>query len=195
MKSETISIADFLIKEVIEGKPYYYKNYKSAINNAENIETIKCINSLQSLVISLVLSVLYEKIGRKKYRFLSSELGHHLDNNNNLSYDVAIFEKSVLKAEMIDVHYVKVAPKVVVEVDVRIDLENTSDLEYIDAKTQKVLDAGTEKLIWIFTKTQKVIIAAPNQNWEILNWNKDIELIDNQMINIQKLLEAEGVLF
>ena len=141
------------------------------------------------------MDVLFTQIGRKKYRFLSSELGHHLDKHNNLSYDIAIFEKSVLKGEMIDVHYVKVAPKVVVEVDVRIDLENTSDLEYIDAKTQKVLDAGTEKLIWIFTKTQKIIIAAPNQNWEILNWNKDFELIDNQLINIQKLLEAEGVLF
>ncbi|NJN77872.1 MAG: Uma2 family endonuclease [Saprospiraceae bacterium] len=151
-------------------------------------------SSLRSIIIELILDVLFTQVGRKKYRFLSSELGHNIDKSNNLSYDIAIFEKTVLTAEMIDVHHVKIAPKIVIEIDVRIDLENTSDLEYIDAKTQKVLDAGTEKLIWIFTKTQKIIIAEPDKNWEIVFWNKSIQLIDNQFINIHDLLKEEGIL-
>lgn len=192
---DVIQIPDILIKEVIEGKPYFYNNYKSVLNNLQNIESIMGCSSLQSTIIELILEILYIKIGRKKYRFLTGEIGHNLDKNNNLSYDIAIFDKNILTPDLINVHYVKVPPKTIIEIDVKIDLGNTTDLEYITAKTQKALQVGIEKIFWILTKTQKVIVAKANESWQIFDWDNSIELIDNQFFNIKALLEKEGVKF
>lgn len=194
-KDEMRHIPDMLIKEVINGKPYYYKNYQSVLNNLLNAESIMGCSTLQSLIIDLLLDIFYTNIGRKQYLFLSGEIGHNIDKHSNLSYDIAVFNRNVMMANMIDTHYSKVAPKLIIEVDVRIDTdEKISDLEYINIKTQKVLTAGTERIIWILTKTRKIMIAEPNQNWVFVDWNKDIELIDGVLFNIGELLKKEGIL-
>ena len=56
-------------------------------------------------------------------------------------------------------------------------------------KTDKVLVFDAEKVIWIFTKSKKVMIATEKAPWLTINWNKNFELIDNQTINIQELLD------
>ena len=57
---------------------------------------------------------------------------------------------------------------------------------------EKLLNFGTEKVIWILSKTKKIIVATPNQNWQVMNWDKNFVLIDEHQINLQKMFEEEG---
>ena len=72
-------------------------------------------------------------------------------------------------------------------------LENLKEHEYTHTKTQRLLDFGAQKVIWITTKTQKVTVATPNENWQIIDWNKDIELLEGHAFNIGQYLEEEGI--
>jgi hypothetical protein len=104
-----------------------------------------------------------------------------------------IYERSVLTADKVTTKYANVPAKVVLEVDVKIDDTKTSDWDYVKRKTQKLLDFGTEKVVWVFTKTQKVIVATANGQWLTYNWNNDLEIVDGILFNIGDYLKEEGI--
>jgi hypothetical protein len=47
---------------------------------------------------------------------------------------------------------------------------------------------GVEKVIWIFTDTKKVLIAASGKNWTIAPWDQEVAILPNVSVNIAKLL-------
>jgi Uma2 family endonuclease len=182
-----------LIYEVIDGKPLYYEGYKDVLANKKTSEEIVGASGLQSYIIYYLLKVLYAKLDDRKYRFLTNEIGTHLDKNNNLSGDIYIYEKSKLSPDKINTHYIEVAPKIAIEIDIRIDLSDEKDFGYVFTKTHKLLDFGVEKVFWIFTKHQKVMVATKDQDWLTKNWNQEIELLDGEYFNIGQFLADEGV--
>ncbi len=186
-------IPESLIYEIMDGKPLYYEGYKDVLANKKTSEEIMGASGLQSFIIQYLLEVLYLKIGRKKYHFLTNEIGTHLDKGNNLSGDIYIYEKNVLSPDKINTHYIEVAPKIAVEIDIRIDLSDEKDFGYVFTKTHKLLDFGVEKVFWIFTKHQKVMVATKDQDWLTKNWNQEIELLDGEFFNIGQFLADEGV--
>ena len=56
-----------------------------------------------------------------------------------------------------------------------------------------MLEFGVKKVIWIFTDSQKILIAEPNKTWLTDDWNKEIELIDGLKINVATYLKKKGV--
>lgn len=187
------NIPKYLIREEINGKPYFYKGYKAVLNKQIKLEDIMGASGLQSMIIHVLLKFLYRTIKDDSYLFLTNEIGGHLSKGTNLSFDLAIFDKAVLTADKINEHYVAVPPKIVVEIDVKIETEDENAIDYVNQKTDKLLTFGVETVIWILTKSQKIIIAQPNKAWQTINWNQDIELLEKHTINIQKMLESEGV--
>ena len=192
-RAKTKHIPESLIYEIIDGKPFYYEGYKDVLSNKKTIEEIMGSSGIQSFIILYLLDVLYFQIGRKKYHFLTNEIGTHIDNKNNLSGDIYIYDKAQLSPENINIHYVEVAPKIAIEVDIRIDLSDEKDFGYVFTKTHKLLDFGVEKVFWIFTKHQKVMIAVKDQDWITKDWNQEIELLDNEFFNIGQFLADEGI--
>lgn len=192
-RSKTKHIPESLIYEIIDGKPLYYKGYKDVLSNKKTAEEIRGSSGLQSFIVQYLLEILYLKIGRKEYHFLTNEIGTHLDTNNNLSGDIYIYEKAKLPPEKIDIHYVNVAPKIAIEIDIGVDLSDEKDFGYVFTKTHKLLDFGVEKVFWIFTKHQKVVIAMKNQDWLTKDWNQRIELLNNEFFNIGQFLADEGI--
>ena len=67
-------------------------------------------------------------------------------------------------------------------------------MDAVYLKTQQLLDFGTQKVIWIFTNSQKVLVAKPNQPWLTLSWAEDIELMPGTTFNIAAYLAREGIL-
>lgn len=63
---------------------------------------------------------------------------------------------------------------------------------YIYKKTQKLFNFGVQKLIWILTDAQVVIIATP-EHIETVNWNKDVEIMDGHVVNIGAYLTKKGI--
>jgi len=187
------NIPEALIYEVMDGQPLYYKGYKDVLNKKKSLDDIMGSSGLQSFIIQYILEILYVKVGRKLYHFLTNEVGTHLGKKNNLSGDVYVYEKSKLTPAEINEHYIKVPAKIAVEIDSKIDIANNKDLDYVNIKTQKLLNFGVEKVIWIFSESQKVMIAQKDTDWLTKDWNQDIELLDGHLFNIGKYLIDEGV--
>lgn len=189
-----IKIPDALVREVIDGKPFYYKGYQLVLAKKKNLTDIMGSSSLQAKLISLLLRYLFGNLDFKKYDILTNEAGLHLEKNNNLAGDIMIFDRAVLTPEKFSVHYTDVPPKIVIEVDIEVDTTDLGETHYIFSKTQKLLNFGVEKVIWIFTNSKKIMIAShENDEWLTINWNKDLNLFDEYVVNIQQFFDGEGI--
>lgn len=81
----------------------------------------------------------------------------------------------------------------VFEIDINIDISKEEEQNYVFEKTEKLLEFGTEKVIWIFTKNRKIIVAEPNKSWTIDNWNKTIEVLNEPFV-LEDFLSAEEII-
>ncbi len=191
-KEKTIKIPKALMYEMLDGIIVPYRGYKKVLAKKINIEDIMGSSGLQSLVIDIIAEYLRQQF--KGYRFMSSEVGLHLNHKNNLSADIAMFPKSAL-SQLREVNYLEIPPRAVIEIDTKADQSVfETESEYFRRKTQKLLDFGVELVVWFFTADQKMIIARPNQPWLITNFDYDFDFLGENM-NFKKVLEAEGLVF
>lgn len=87
--------------------------------------------------------------------------------------------------------YFEIAHKIAMEVDVKI--ETDKDLDYIFSKSEEMMSFGTEKILWVITKHKKIFVFSKNETTQILDWNKDVIVMEGVVLNIHNLLEEEGV--
>ncbi len=188
-------VPEYLVKEEIDGKKFYYPGYKHVVSGKKNLEDIMGSSGLQSFLIEYFTYHVLSKLNLKKYRVFLGETGNHLGYRNNLSLDIAIFDRKVLTPEKVTDKYVDVPAYCVIEIDVQAEWEagDMSDVEFIGLKTNKLFEFGTQKLIWVLSKSKKIIVAEPNKHWSIIDWNEDIELIENITFNVGKHLAEEGI--
>ncbi|GAB3500351.1 hypothetical protein GCM10027341_25490 [Spirosoma knui] len=183
-----------LIYEEINGVPYYYQGYRAVLSRQKTIEDIMGASALQSAVVSLLIHILYKYLPFDDYLIATNEPGLHMGVGNNLSNDIAVFDQSALPTPL-DEKYFSIPPRVVIEVDVKIDLPaNVSETEYVYDKTQKLLDFGVQKVIWVLTKTQRMLVAQPNERWILTNWDDVIEVLPGCSFELNPLLRSKGVI-
>lgn len=190
----TRSIPPALIYEIWQGKPVYYQGYQDVLAGKKTIEEIMSCSDLQGVLVYLLGLFIGNTINRKKYLISSNESGLHLALNDNLGNDLVIFEKE--KVGKLKGKYFDVPPKVVIEVDIKADV---SDFEgkldgYLIQKSQKLIEFGVEKVIWVITAAQKVYVIDRNDpTWYVVNWSENITLLDGCVLNIKQLLEDEEI--
>ena len=83
-----------------------------------------------------------------------------------------------------------------IKIDVRVTLEDTSiDLfdPYIIAKAKKLMSFGTERIIWVFTRSNTIIVAKPGNLWEVLQLDEDVLLLEGIVMNIGQYLKSKGI--
>ncbi len=186
-------VPENLIYEIMDGKPVYYKGYREVILGEKSIVEIMGSSSLQALIVFYLSAFIGKFIDEEIYTVLINEAGLHIDHKNNLANDIAIFEQSVLTPDKISKKYASVPPKIALEIDIDADVEAMSETGYIYKKTQKMLDFGTQKIFWILTEAQVVMIAT-SERIETLHWNQDIELMEGYSFNIGAYLAKKGVI-
>lgn len=143
-----------LVYEEINGVPYYYRGYRAVVARQKTKEDIMGASALQSAVVSLLIHILYKYLPFDDFLIATNEPGLHMAPGSNLSNDIAVFDQTSLPTPLDD-KYFSVPPRVVIEVDVKIDLPaNVSETEYVYDKTQKLLDFDVQKVIRILTKTR-----------------------------------------
>jgi Uma2 family endonuclease len=173
-----------LVKEILDEIPVYYKGYKAVVRKEKTLEDIIGASGLQIFIVRYLFRLLDRNLDENLFYVFTGEGGLHLDKGNNLSGDVLVFEKSMLTPDLIDTHYLNIPPLIDIEVDVEIDNSTFSDFKYIQKKTKKLLEFGTQKVIWILTKTKTIIVAEPNKDWLMIN---------NINFNVQNYLIKEGI--
>ena len=188
----TASIPEFLVYEELNGQKLYRKGYKQYLNQTKTIEEIMGCSSLQGILISILLRYLYKNTDENEYEILTNEAGLHISLGNNLSSDIILYNAEDARQYQYDEHYFNVAPKMVIEVGIKIEMENIYSVDYWTKKTQTLFDFGVEKVLWIFSEDKKIILAEPNKDWIVRDWNKDFELLPNHIVNIQNMIEKKG---
>lgn len=189
------TIPTYLVYEEINGEAIPYKGYEEVLAGNKKPEEIMGSSSLQAVLVYLIGLYIGNNINRKKYFVGSNESGLHLGAGNNLANDIAVFERDNTK---LDNKYFRKAPKVVIEVDSKADLRETSydtEMEYYVGKSQKMLDFGVEKIVWIFTDGKKVLVSQEGQDWRLLDFDRDVLLLDDCVLNVAKLLAEEEIEF
>ena len=184
-----------LIREVLNGRPLYYKGYRDVLVGRAKPEEIMGNGDLQSFVVMAISATIWNRIDRKKYKVASSEAGLHVNLRNNFSADIAIFDKATLPA--LKGKYFDVPPKVMVEVDIRIDWDGgaANDVNYILEKSQALFDFGVERVLWVLTASRKVVIMQAGKDSIITDWSNDILVLDDCTLNIKNLLDEEEIVY
>jgi hypothetical protein len=195
-KARKRAVPSILVRETINGIPFYYSGYKDVMNKKKTLEDIMADSGLQTLLKKLLYDVLMRQLDPKIYDIYMGEVGAHLDFRSNMGLDVAVFELNQLSGDKFDAKFLTVLPKFVIEVDMKVSLDDSgieNFAQFLSFKTQKLFDSGVERLIWVLNSSKKVVIAMPNEDWLIVDWNKDIELFKGVKINIGQLLKERGI--
>lgn len=190
--TKIVNMPETLVYEELNGRKLYRKGYKTIVNQTKTIEEIMGCSSLQGIIISVLLSYLYRNIEDEGYTIVTNEIGLHISLGNNLSSDIILYDAEEARKYQFDEHYFNVAPKIVIEVDVKIELEDTNALEYLTEKNKSLFDFGVERVVWIFTEDKKIVLAEPNKDWVVQNWSNDFDLLKGHAINLEKLIEKKG---
>ncbi len=150
-------------------------------------------NTLHWFIISLIIKHLTKNLP-ENYFAGASELGLHISNKTNFSADIAIYREGQLKVGFHSVKYEQTPPNVIIEVDIKIDESDyfQNEEEYFHKKTEKLLQWGVEKVIWVFSSSRRVLIADNLQKWEFNSWDIPFNVIDNIEMNVWELMLKSG---
>lgn len=192
---KVIQIPRSLVYEEFDGYVFPYKGFRDVLNKTKNKESIMGSSSIQAMIVTIILYNLKSRLDKKRYAIVTNESGLHLSSKSNLSNDIAIFNKSEIKLTN---KYFEVAPIVAIEVDIRADLtdeDSLSETDYIFKKSKKMIEFGTQQVIWVLTDSKKIIIVNQSPEWKIVNFNADVPILDDIVLNLQKLIEEEELEF
>ena len=188
---EKKALLKILTYEKVNGKPIYYRDYKKVLKGELLPEAVRARTVLQAFLLTQIMFFLIEALGTKRYLALPGELRFYYKNNSWRSIDIGIFEREKFEPFILSDKPLTAPPKVAIQIDTKADLSRYSSLkEYAYEKTQDLLDAGVEKVVWIFTKTKKVMEAEKGKDWIVHGWEKDIEIMRGIKVNIEKLLKG-----
>ncbi len=173
-------------------KPIYYRDYKRVLSGELPLEAVMGSGFLQAFVIEIILRFLMQRLDPKRYAIFTNEVGFKLPWGGWYNLDIAIWEREKIKRLFPQKGYIDIPPKVVIEVDTKVDLEDFEKRfgqSYINAKTEDLLKAGFERVIWVQTDPKKVLVAAKdNQPWVVANWDYPFEVLEGVVLNLEGLL-------
>lgn len=196
-KKEARNIPVALVREVVEGIPFYYPGYRSVLNKTKKLEEIMSDSGLQTLLKNLIGDDLKSQIDRRQFYVFAGETGSHLNHRNNFGLDIAIYDRQILTPSKITVKFIDVAPKIVLEIDVNVEMPDADGNlfeQYMVPKIQQLFAFGTERVIWFFTKTKTIIYATAAEQWTFPKWDSDLEIMPGVTVNIARLIKEEGIL-
>ena len=185
-------VPDALIYEIMDGVPIYRKGYRDVLSGKETIEEITGASTLQSVIVSHLMKIIFTFLDEDMYFVLTGEPGVHIDHRNNLANDIAIYDQTVLTPAKISKKYADVPPLITIEIDIEADVADITETGYLYKKTHKLFDFGVQKLIWVLTDAQVVMIATP-ERIETVSWNKDVEIMDGHLFNIGAYFAKKGI--
>ncbi len=188
-------VPDHLVREVVEGVNFYYAGYRAVLNKTKTFEEIMADSLLQSALKNEIGDFLKSCIDKSRYRVLVGETGLRIGARNNFGLDIAVYDKSVLTPDKITDTYSSVPAELVIEIDLGVEIDDRNrDMfsDYVVPKTQRLLDFGTKKVVWYFSRSQKVVIASPGRTWSVQDWSTPVDLFPGVSLDIIRLMnEAE----
>lgn len=187
-------IPKILIYEEFDGHPIYRKGYKDYVLGLKKIAEInKGTSALQAFITGSIIKYLNRTLP-ESYFTASCELGLHVAKNSNFSADVAIFREGRFQVGFHSTAYTDIPPDVVIEVDIKVDESEyfQSEEDYYYKKTERLLQWGVGRVIWVLSSSRRILVADNLQKWEIVSWDLPIAIIDGHEMNLWDLMLKNG---
>jgi Uma2 family endonuclease len=175
-----------LIYEMVEGQPIYYRGWQAVLKGEKTIEQVMASSAIQSYLSSEILVKIHPQL-KKNYIFATNEAGLRFAKGDWRAADIGVWTRESIKNAPLNDKYWDIMPTIVIEIDTKADTDELP-LYYLD-KTQDLLKKGIKRVLWIFTKTQQVMVAESGQKWEIQNWTETVEVIDGCTFNVQEMID------
>jgi hypothetical protein len=193
MQPQYQEIPQSLIYEIMDGQPIYYRGYKEVLKKNKTIDQIMPCSTLQAQINYYIARAVIKSPLDDQYFVHTSESGLHISHNDNFGCDIALFDKTVLLPKEVGLKYATVPPTIVFEIDIRADITNMSEESYMYKKTQKLLDFGVQKVFWITSASKKVLVATNDDDWRVMSWDKNIEILNQVYFNVGEYLRQQGI--
>lgn len=183
-----------LIYEEYDGKPLYYKGFREVMQGLITIQTVRGQSDIQAILHGLIMRLLIKQLNENKYFVIGNETGFHLKKNYNLASDIVIYDTQALQQYQAKGKYLEIPPLAIIEIDIQGDTKEfgVTELDYYSMKTKNLLDFGVQEVIWFFSHIRKVFVAKPNENWQIMDWDKDLLVLNEYKINLEQELKQQG---
>lgn len=182
-----IHIPESIIYEMVNGKPIYYRGWKDFLKGEKTIEQIMASSLIQSYLIGEVFAATHVAL-RKSYILGTNEAGLKFKKGDWRAADICLWTKASLKNTPLHNHYSDIIPEIVIEVDTKADATEIP-LYYLE-KTKDLHQHGVQRVLWIYTHSEQVMIAEKGQKWTIQDWSESFEVVDGFMLNIKDLIDA-----
>ena len=192
-RARAAKVPSGFVYEMWHGKPVYYKGYREAMANNHLPEHVMGSGRKQAFLIDLLLGFLKSVLDRRQFATAVSEPGVKFGKNDNVSNDIIIYHAAD-KSRMFTDEYFDFPPHVVVEVDTKAELRDLEwGNEYFQHKTERLLQFGVAKVIWIFTGMRKIMVAEKGKPWLITDWEDTVEVLPGCAFSLRRLIEDDGV--
>jgi len=179
---------------MMDGKPIYCIGYRDVLYKTKQPEDITGTSSLQWLILSHLASIIYVNILEKGYLVAINEPELHIDKGNNLSGDILMYKSGDLNASDFTIKNADKPAFIQIEVNVTADFSNDSeDNLYVQKKINKLIDFGTQKIIWIFSASKQVLVVTNKEQWNWYDWNTPVALTEGYTFNIGAYLDSKSV--
>lgn len=189
MNKPTRKIAESLIYEMVDGNPIYYHGYRDVLKGRKNAEAVMGSSYLQSRIVANLIAMIVKKLP-DNYIWLPNEIGILYAKNSWRAADIAIISKEALKKQENEKGYLTVPPQVVIEIDTKAALEDIPEpVSYFHKKTDQLLQFGVEKVIWIFTESEKVMVAEQGKPWLTFGWKDPVSVMNGIDVIVEELTQ------
>jgi len=185
-KKEPLKVPDYLIYEVVRGKPIYYKGYKDVLNGTKTFEEITMESILQSWLKAQITIFIGGLLKMTNYHITVGEMGINLSRQDKRGADISIFRKDNI---LLVNKFSDLPPEIIIEIDVRAEVEDRHEMDYVAEKTDDYHRFGVKRIIWIFTKAKKVITANAGQPWLMDDWSADVEIMEGIKFNVAEMVK------
>ncbi|MCI5084183.1 MAG: hypothetical protein MRY78_20955 [Saprospiraceae bacterium] len=183
-----------LIYEVIDGKPVFYSKAHTVMQELLLVDELKFSESSQPGVLSAISQFLWDNLPEDEYQIFTNGIGYEPDSENHLVLDIAVCDKEKMEGQNLS-KALQVAPELVILKDSVAGIDDpTRLLGYFHDKIRKLIDHGTERVIWINTISQLMTVADDDGNWYTVDWEEEIEWINGLEMTLEDML-AESTFF
>lgn len=180
-------VPDYLIYEVSKGKPIYYKGYKDVLNKTKTFEEITLETKLQAGLKAILTHLIGVALIQKGFEITTGELGLNISINDKRGADLAIFKAENWSWEG---KFSDLPPEIIIEIDVQAEMENQTEMDYVQGKIKDYLAFGVKKVIWIFTKENLVFLATSQLPWLTYDWSAEIEVVEGVKFRLDDLIKT-----
>lgn len=186
-KKAVPKVPDYLIYEVSKGKPIYYKGYKDVLNKTKTFEEITLETKLQAGLKAILTHLIGVALIQKGFEITTGELGLNISINDKRGADLAIFKAENWSWEG---KFSDLPPEIIIEIDVQAEMENQTEMDYVQGKIKDYLAFGVKKVIWIFTKENLVFLATSQLPWLTYDWSAKIEVVEGVTFRLEDLVKT-----